>query len=101
METPACDAKACSKLFVLVSLCHTGRSALRPASKKPSWPFASSEAVLILAASLKQVADMRASLQTETADAEGDFVPVERVEGALDAGVIVICDHASNGLPAA
>jgi predicted N-formylglutamate amidohydrolase len=28
------------------------------------------------------------------------FSPVERIEGALDAGVLVICDHASNGLPA-
>jgi predicted N-formylglutamate amidohydrolase len=63
--------------------------------------FDSNEAVLILAASLKQVAGMRASRQTETANAEASFVPVERVEGALDAGVIVICDHASNGLPAA
>jgi predicted N-formylglutamate amidohydrolase len=44
---------------------------------------------------------MHASLQTETANAEKPFVPVERIEGALDAGVIVICDHASNGLPAA
>ncbi len=28
------------------------------------------------------------------------FVPVERIDGALDAGAIVICDHAANGLPA-
>jgi predicted N-formylglutamate amidohydrolase len=57
-------------------------------------------AVLILAASLKQVAAMHASLQTETASAERTFVPVEQIDGALDAGVVVICDHASNGLPA-
>jgi predicted N-formylglutamate amidohydrolase len=44
---------------------------------------------------------MHASLQTETANAESAFVPVERIDGALDAGVIVICDLASNGLPAA
>jgi predicted N-formylglutamate amidohydrolase len=69
--------------------------------KSRGWPFASSEAVLILAASLKQVAAMHASLQAEAANAEAPFIPVERVEGALDAGVIVICDHASNGLPAA
>ena len=28
------------------------------------------------------------------------FVPVERIDGALDAGALVICDHAANGLPA-
>jgi len=28
------------------------------------------------------------------------FVPVERIDGALDAGVVVICDHAANGVPA-
>ena len=28
------------------------------------------------------------------------FVPVERIDGALDAGAIIICDHAANGLPA-
>ena len=27
------------------------------------------------------------------------FVPVERIDGALDAGAIIICDHAANGLP--
>lgn len=63
--------------------------------------FESNVAVLILAASLKQVAGMHASLQSEIADAGRPFAPVERIEGALDAGVIVICDHASNGLPAA
>ena len=42
-----------------------------------------------------------ASLQTEVAKAEKTFAPVERIDGALDSGVIVICDHASNDLPAA
>jgi predicted N-formylglutamate amidohydrolase len=57
-------------------------------------------AVHILAASLKQVNAMHAFAPTELAGSEGAFVPVERIEGALDAGAIVICDHASNGLPA-
>ena len=32
---------------------------------------------------------------------ENAFDPVERIEGPLDAGVLFICDHASNALPAA
>jgi predicted N-formylglutamate amidohydrolase len=56
-------------------------------------------AVLILAASLKQVARMHAPL--EIANAEDAYAPVEHIDGAVDAGVIVICDHASNGLPVA
>lgn len=28
-----------------------------------------------------------------------DFQPVERIAGALDSGVLLICDHASNALP--
>jgi predicted N-formylglutamate amidohydrolase len=55
--------------------------------------------VLILAASLKQAAFMPASLQAEIAPANENFVPVESIAGALDSGVLVICDHASNGLP--
>jgi predicted N-formylglutamate amidohydrolase len=55
--------------------------------------------VLILAASLKQVAPMHASSTSPISAAGGVFSPVERIEGALDAGVLVICDHASNGLP--
>jgi len=43
---------------------------------------------------------MHAALPTQTAATGQDFVPVERIDGALDAGVIVICDHAANGLPA-
>ncbi len=27
------------------------------------------------------------------------FVPVETVAGPLDAGVLLVCDHASNALP--
>src|ERR1700710_1371361 len=56
--------------------------------------------VLILAASLKQVAFMHASLQAEIAPANENFGAAESIAGALDAGVLVICDHASNGLPA-
>jgi predicted N-formylglutamate amidohydrolase len=29
----------------------------------------------------------------------GEFEPVERIEGRLDAGALVICDHARNALP--
>jgi predicted N-formylglutamate amidohydrolase len=43
---------------------------------------------------------MHVALPTETAATGEVFVPVERIDGALDAGVIVICDHAANGLPA-
>jgi predicted N-formylglutamate amidohydrolase len=43
---------------------------------------------------------MHATLQPEVAGSEGRFVPVERIEGALEAGAIVICDHASNNIPA-
>ncbi len=39
--------------------------------------------------------------QAETAAAAGDFPPVERIEGPLDAGVAILCDHASNALPPA
>lgn len=44
---------------------------------------------------------MRAAEPGEIADAASKFVPVERIDGALDAGLVVICDHAANGLPAA
>ena len=43
---------------------------------------------------------MHAPHQAQTAPADETFVPVEPIDGALDAGVLVICDHASNGLPA-
>ncbi|MGO8800623.1 MAG: N-formylglutamate amidohydrolase [Roseiarcus sp.] len=42
---------------------------------------------------------MRAAATTEIAGAPETFAPVERIDGALDAGAIVICDHAANGLP--
>src|SRR4051794_27265865 len=29
----------------------------------------------------------------------GDFEPVERIDGRLDAGVLLICDHARNAFP--
>ena len=34
-----------------------------------------------------------------TAEAPAAFAPVERVEGALDRGVLVVCDHACNAVP--
>ncbi len=34
-------------------------------------------------------------------EADARFDPVERIEGRLDAGVLFLCDHASNVLPAA
>ena len=36
-----------------------------------------------------------------SAEREGGFRPVEQIEGAPDAGVLFLCDHASNALPAA
>ena len=30
---------------------------------------------------------------------EDDFAPFERIDGALDGGVLVVCDHAANALP--
>lgn len=44
---------------------------------------------------------MDAFSRTKITGAEKAFAPVESLDGALDAGVVVICDHASNGLPAA
>ncbi len=57
-------------------------------------------AVLILAASLKQVARNARPSPPDAASTSAYFASVERIEGALDAGVIVLCDHASNALPA-
>src|SRR5271156_1578009 len=42
---------------------------------------------------------MEPRLALEIAKAQEAFNPVEQVEGALDAGVLVICDHASNAFP--
>lgn len=44
-------------------------------------------AALATPATMRQVRDMSA------------FQPVETVEGALDGGILLICDHASNALP--
>jgi predicted N-formylglutamate amidohydrolase len=43
---------------------------------------------------------MDAGPTLETAEAPAAFAPVERVEGALDRGVLVVCDHACNAVPA-
>ena len=42
---------------------------------------------------------MDARLAQEISRARDAFAPVEEVEGALDSGVLVICDHASNAFP--
>src|ERR1700683_3716006 len=42
---------------------------------------------------------MEPRLALELAKAQEAFTPVEHVEGALDAGVLIICDHASNAFP--
>jgi predicted N-formylglutamate amidohydrolase len=44
---------------------------------------------------------MDARAQHGDFDVAGDFPAFEQVTGALDAGALVICDHASNALPAA
>ncbi len=45
---------------------------------------------------------MDISSRAETVSVDGGFQPVERIEGALDAGVVVFCDHAGlNALPPA
>ncbi len=43
---------------------------------------------------------MSGTLQ-DRGDRVADFAPVERIEGRLDAGLLLLCDHASNGLPSA
>jgi predicted N-formylglutamate amidohydrolase len=42
---------------------------------------------------------MDLSFQAEIAPIAGDFQPIERIAGPLDAGVVILCDHASNALP--
>ena len=44
-------------------------------------------------------AAMDAMLMREIAKAQDAFQPVERIEGALDGGVLVVCDHAANAFP--
>lgn len=42
---------------------------------------------------------MDAMLTREVAKAQEAFQPFERIEGALDCGALVICDHATNAFP--
>jgi predicted N-formylglutamate amidohydrolase len=42
---------------------------------------------------------MDARLALEISKAQDGFRPVEEIEGRLDAGALVICDHASNAFP--
>jgi predicted N-formylglutamate amidohydrolase len=42
---------------------------------------------------------MDAMLMREIAKAQDAFQPVERIEGALDCGAVVVCDHAANAFP--
>ena len=42
---------------------------------------------------------MDALLSQDMVEAQGAFVPFERIEGARDGGVLVICDHASHAIP--
>jgi predicted N-formylglutamate amidohydrolase len=38
-------------------------------------------------------------IATAGIDVKGDFEPVERIGGRLDAGVLIVCDHARNAFP--
>ena len=38
-------------------------------------------------------------MDSATGDIEGGFEPVERIDGPLDAGVLILCDHARNAFP--
>jgi predicted N-formylglutamate amidohydrolase len=65
-------------------------------------PWRIARAVLILAASFNQRQARPAmdfSLHDESTTVAGGFQPVELVEGSLAAGVVILCDHASNALP--
>ncbi len=42
---------------------------------------------------------MDAMLVREIARAQDAFRPFERIEGALDGGVLMVCDHAANAIP--
>jgi len=42
---------------------------------------------------------MDARVWGEADEADGDLAPFEQIPGALDCGVLVICDHAANALP--
>jgi predicted N-formylglutamate amidohydrolase len=49
--------------------------------------------------SCKDPANMLSGAKAEIAADHGGFAPVERIEGSLEAGVAVFCDHAANALP--
>jgi predicted N-formylglutamate amidohydrolase len=55
--------------------------------------------VLILAAGDRQGGGMDARTWREANEADDDFAPYELIPGALDGGVLVVCDHAANALP--
>ncbi len=61
--------------------------------------LASRRAVLILAAGDRQGGGMDARAWREADEADDDFAPFEQIPGALDGGVLVVCDHAANALP--
>jgi predicted N-formylglutamate amidohydrolase len=42
---------------------------------------------------------MDARAWREASETDGDFAPFEQIPGALDGGVLVVCDHAANALP--
>ena len=42
---------------------------------------------------------MDARAWRDAGEADDDFAPLEQIPGALDGGVLVICDHAANALP--
>jgi predicted N-formylglutamate amidohydrolase len=42
---------------------------------------------------------MNETAQIDVETPESDFAPFESIPGALDAGVLIICDHAANAIP--
>jgi predicted N-formylglutamate amidohydrolase len=52
-----------------------------------------------LATTLQQAADMDRTARVDLDPVELAFAPVEVIAGPLDAGVLLICDHASNAIP--
>ena len=55
--------------------------------------------VLILAATLRARGRHGPPSLNEILKAQEAFNPVERIEGSLAAGVVLLCDHASNAFP--
>jgi predicted N-formylglutamate amidohydrolase len=45
------------------------------------------------------IAQMRATAEVESRMAETAYAAFEAIPGALDAGAIIVCDHASNAIP--